>query len=51
MIISTNPGDHFAGVGKMIRGGKKATPKIKLDEKGAGGLLGDVKNNERTDKP
>lgn len=28
-----------------------AVPKMELDEKDAGGLLGDVKNIEKADKP
>ena len=51
------PEHHFAGVGKPITGGKgavqivddyqlsPATPKLTLDEREAGGLLGDAINN------
>ncbi|OFZ68892.1 MAG: DNA damage-inducible protein D [Betaproteobacteria bacterium RBG_16_56_24] len=42
------PAEHIKEVEKRI---KNAVPKMELDEKDAGGLLGDVKNNEKTDKP
>jgi hypothetical protein len=37
--------DHFAGVGKMVAGGKWGLPKMALEEKDAGGLISDKKNN------
>lgn len=40
------PAEHIKEVEKRI---KNAVPKMELDEKDAGGLLGDVKNNEKTD--
>lgn len=42
------PAEHIKEVEKRI---KNAVPKMQLDEKDAGGLLGDVNNNETTDKP
>lgn len=40
-----NREDRFAGAGKVIAGSKVALPKMELDKKGAGGLLGDKKQN------
>jgi hypothetical protein len=40
----SNYDDRFAGAGKVIAGGKSSVPKMKLDEKDAGGLLGDTKS-------
>lgn len=40
--------EHIKEVEKRI---KNAVPKMELDEKDAGGLLGDTKNNQKTDNP
>lgn len=40
--------NHFAGVGKMVAGGKWDLPKMALDEKDAGGLLGEAKASSET---
>lgn len=42
------PAEHIKEVEKRI---KNAVPKMELGEKDAGGLLGDIKSNERTDEP
>lgn len=42
------PAEHIKEVEKRI---KNAVPKMELEEKDAGGLLGDAKNNQKTDKP
>ncbi|MBI4937107.1 MAG: DNA damage-inducible protein D [Nitrosomonadales bacterium] len=42
------PAEHIKEVEKRLKG---AVPKLELAEKDAGGLLGDTKNNEKTDKP
>jgi len=41
------PAEHIKEVEKRI---KNAIPKMELDGKDAGGLLGDAKNNDKTDK-
>jgi len=41
------PAEHIKEVEKRI---KNAVPKMELDGKDAGGLLGDAKNNDKTDK-
>lgn len=41
--------DHFAGVGKMVAGGKWDLPKMALDEKDAGGSLGDNKSKTQNE--
>lgn len=42
--------DHFADAGKMVAGGKWDLPKMALDEKDAGGLLGEVKASSETER-
>lgn len=42
--------DHFAGVGKMVAGGKWGLPKMELGEKDAGGLLGEAKASSETER-
>ncbi len=41
--------DHFAGIGKMVAGGKWDLPKMALDEKDAGGLLGNNKSKSKNE--
>lgn len=45
MAIKCGSNYHFACAGKVIAGGKGASPKMKLDEKDAGGLISDKKSN------